>query len=62
MALGERMKESRRELAIGLSRLDGVCAGDCGRFLLSPGIIGDSRTIGWYIGVVVTEKMECILC
>ena len=62
MSLGEYRNERRRESAIGLSRLDGPCAGDCGSVRLSPGVVGDSRAIGWYITVGVEAMMECILC
>jgi len=61
MSLGEYRNERNRESAIGLSRLDGPCAGDCGRVRLLLGVVGDSRTIGWYIAVGVEAIMECIL-
>jgi len=50
---------------MGLSWLAGLRTGDCGSVRISPGVvgvIGDSRTIGWYIAVGVEEIMECILC
>ena len=46
MSLGEYRKESKRESAIGLSRLEGPGTGDCGRVPLSLGVVGDSMTIG----------------
>ena len=61
MIFGECMKERKRESAIGLSGLDGFCAGDCKTIRLSLGVVGDSRTIGRYIGVAVEAMMECIL-
>ena len=61
MSLGEYRKERKRESAIGLSGLDGPGTGDCGRVRRSPGVVGGSRTIGWYIAVGVEAIMEWIL-
>ena len=50
---------------MGLSWLAGLRTGDCGSVRVSPGVVGvvgDSRTIGWYIAVGAEEIMECILC
>ena len=62
MSLGEYRNERKRESATGLSRLDGPWIGDCGRVRLLPGVIGDSRVIGWYVVAGVEAIMECILC
>ena len=62
MSLGEYRNERKRESAIGLSGLNGCCAGDCGGVRPSLGVVGDSRAIGWYITVGVEAIMECILC